>query len=79
MKKIVKYTPLAPQKNILEQDRKKLELSNKSLVLMRQQNLFLTKGDPIFQNKIIEFNNYLKNKNVKIISKLIKQMLTQKL
>jgi hypothetical protein len=46
---------------------------------MRQQNLFLTKGDPIFQNKIIEFNNYLKNKNVKIISKLIKQMLTQKL
>lgn len=77
MKKIVKYTPLAPQKSKFEQESKKIDLSNKSLVLLRQQNLFLTKGDPIFKSKIIEFNNYLKNKNVKVISKLIKQMLTK--
>jgi hypothetical protein len=75
MKKIVKYTPLVPDKQSQDIESRTRDLSNKSLVLMRQQNLLLTKGDAVFKRKILEFNYFLQNKNIQVISKLIKQML----
>ncbi len=75
MKKIVKYAHLLPDKKSQDIESKKIDISNKSLVLMRQQNLFLTKGDAVFKRKILEFNYFLQNKNIQVVSKLIKQML----
>ncbi len=76
LKKIVKYTDVLQGKSILESRQKKREDSiNKSLILMRQQNLALRKGDARFKQIVIDYNNYLKKKDIKAISKLIKKLL----
>ncbi len=76
MKKIIKYTDVLQGKSIVESREKKRDDSiNKSLILMRQQNLALRKGDAKFKQKVIDYNIYLRKKDIKTIAKLIKKLL----
>lgn len=76
MKKIVKYTDVLQGKSVKQTLEEKREQSiNKSLILMRQQNLALRKGDAKFKQKVIDYNNYLRKKDIKVILKLIKKLL----
>jgi len=76
LKKIVKYTDVLQGKSVKQTLEEKREQSiNKSLILMRQQNLALRKGDAKFKQKVIDYNNYLRKKDIKAISKLIKKLL----
>lgn len=76
MKKIVKYTDILQGKSVKQTLEEKREQSiNKSLILMRQQNLALRKGDAKFKQKVIDYNQYLRKKDVKVIAKLIKKLL----
>lgn len=76
MKKIIKYTDVLQGKSIVESREKKRDDSiNKSLILMRQQNLALRKGDAKFKQKVIDYNIYLRKKDIKSIAKLIKKLL----
>jgi hypothetical protein len=78
MKKIVRYSEIIQQQTISQ--RKEIfkdEKINRNLILLRKQNLFLTKGDSLFKDKITKFNLYLKNTEVSAITKLIKRLLLQ--
>lgn len=76
MKKIIKYTDVLQGKSIVESRQKKRDDSiNKSLILMRQKNLALRKGDDKFKQKVIDYNTYLRKKDIKAIAKLIKKLL----
>lgn len=76
MKKIVKYTDVLQGKSIVDSQQQKREnIVNKSLILMRQKNLVLSKGDARFRQKVIDYNNYLRKKDIKVLSKLIKKLL----
>lgn len=76
MKKIVKYTDLLQGKKLVEsQQQKREDTINKSLILMRQKNLALRKGDSKFKQKVIDYNEYLKKKDIKAVAKLIKKLL----
>lgn len=76
MKKIVKYTDVLQGKTVKQTLEQKREQSiNKSLILLRQQNLALRKGDAKFKQKVIEYNQFLRKKDIKAIAKLIKKLL----
>lgn len=76
MKKIVKYTDVLQGKSITDSQQQKREnIVNKSLILMRQKNLVLSKGDAKFKQIVIDYNNYIRKKDIKVITKLIKKLL----
>ncbi|GEM_PF-3071036 len=78
MKKIVRYSDIIQQKTISQRKEiVKEEKINRNLILLRKQNLMLTKGDSLFKEKIIKFNSYLRNKEVSDITKMIKRFLMQ--
>lgn len=78
MKKIVKYSDIIQQQAISQKKEiVKEEKINRNLILLRKQNLVLTKGDSLFKEKIIKFNSYIRNKEVSDITKLIKRLLMQ--
>lgn len=76
LKKIVKYTDVLQGKStVSSREKKREDTVNKSLILMRHKNLALRKGDAKFKQTVIDYNNYLRKKDIKAITKLIKKLL----
>jgi len=81
MKSTVRYstdkaTPIGIEKYASsEQDRTKL--SNSALMLLRSNNLALTNSNKAYKNKVIEFNNYLKDKDIHQITRILRFILNK--
>ncbi|HRS01293.1 MAG TPA: hypothetical protein P5545_01945 [Bacteroidota bacterium] len=81
MKSKIRYstnaeTPISLEKFVSsEQERNKL--SNSALMLLRSNNLALANSNKVYKEKVIEFNNYLKDKDIHQITRVIRIILNK--
>ncbi|HPD34063.1 MAG TPA: hypothetical protein PKV40_06960 [Candidatus Kapabacteria bacterium] len=81
MKSKIRYstnaeTPISLEKFVSsEQERNKL--SNSALMLLHSNNLALANSNKVYKEKVIEFNNYLKDKDIHQITRVIRIILNK--
>ena len=81
MKSTVRYSttdnkPISIDKYVSSEEEKN-KLSNKALMLMRSNNLALANSNKAYKEKILEFNNYLRDKDIHHILNVLRSLITK--
>lgn len=81
MKSIVRYND-AENKPIsidryLSSEEEKNKLSNKALMLMHSNNLALANSNKAYKEKLLEFNKYLRDKDIHHILNVLRSLITK--
>ncbi|MEN6295101.1 MAG: hypothetical protein ABFD61_03105 [Chloroherpetonaceae bacterium] len=62
----------------INSEEEKNRLSNKALVLLRSNNLAMANSNKAYKDKVIEFNNFLKDKDIHQIARVLQSLILQK-
>lgn len=80
MKSSVKYSDSNPPVQLAKyiEDEGKNKISNKTLMLLRANNLALSNSNKAYQDKVIEFNKYLKENDIHRILNVLRSLIISK-
>jgi len=81
MKSSVKYSDSNPPVQLakyIEVDEGKNKISNKTIMLLRANNLALSNSNKAYQDKVIEFNKYLKENDIHRILNVLRSLIISK-